>query len=329
MERISSAEPMTEETREPALRPKSLNDFIGQDSLKQNLKIFISAAKLRAESLDHIIFYGPPGLGKTTLSQIVAAEMGVNIKFTSGPMVSKTGDLAAILTNLQKNDVLFIDEIHRLNSAVEELLYPAMEDYAIDLIIGDGPAARTVKINLPPFTLIGATTRMGMLSNPLRDRFGIPLKLEFYSFKELRQVIERGAKLLNMDILAEAAEELAKCSRGTPRIAIRLLKRIRDFAEHANSKVIALEMVKHSLLLLGIDELGLDRLDYNYMNYIARHYKSNPVGIENIAAGLAEDKDTIEDVIEPYLMQIGFLTRTPRGRVLTDQCLEYLQKNNH
>lgn len=323
-EYVTSSMESLEDLADVALRPKSLADFIGQEKLKENLNVFITATKLRKEPLDHILFYGPPGLGKTTLSQIVAHELKVNIRVTSGPMISKVGELAAILTNLQPNDVLFIDEIHRLSASVEELLYPAMEDYVIDLIIGEGPAARTVKVNLPPFTLIGATTRMGLLSNPLRDRFGIPLKLEFYSVGELTKVITRGATLMKIGISQEAAEELAKSSRGTPRIAMRLLRRIRDFAHYGNKSVVDSAMVKSALVALGIDALGLDKLDYSYINYIARNYKTGPVGIETIAAGLSEDRDTIEDVIEPYLMQIGFIARTQRGRVLTETCIQYI-----
>ncbi|MDJ1407678.1 MAG: Holliday junction branch migration DNA helicase RuvB [Candidatus Midichloria sp.] len=324
---VTSSMESLEDLTDVALRPKNLADFIGQEKLKDNLNVFITATKLRKEPLDHILFYGPPGLGKTTLSQIVAHELKVNIRVTSGPMISKVGELAAILTNLQQNDVLFIDEIHRLSASVEELLYPAMEDYVIDLIIGEGPAARTVKINLPPFTLIGATTRMGLLSNPLRDRFGIPLKLEFYSIGELIKVIIRGATLIKIGISQEAAEGLAKSSRGTPRIAMRLLRRIRDFAHYDNKSVVDTAMVKSALVALGIDALGLDRLDYSYINYIARNYKIGPVGIETIAAGLSEDRDTIEEVIEPYLMQIGFVARTPRGRVLTETCIQYINND--
>lgn len=306
-----------------SLRPRSFHDFIGQSQLKENLGVFIQAAKLRNEALDHVLFYGPPGLGKTTLSQIIANEIGVDIKITSGPMISKTGDLAAILTNLQDREVLFIDEIHRLPAAVEELLYPAMEDYAIDLIIGEGPTARSVKINLPQFTLIGATTRMGLLSNPLRDRFGIPLKLDFYSIEELQRVIMRGSLLMKIEIETEAAEKLAKCARGTPRIAMRMLRRIRDFAHHKQREIIDLELIFSSLFALGIDNLGLDQLDYRYMLYIHKNYGIGAVGIETIAAGLAEDRDTIEDVVEPYLMQIGFLARTSRGRMLTESGISY------
>ena len=326
--RISVLEKYPDDVVDTTLRPKNLTEFVGQEKLKDNLNVFITAAKKRKEPLDHILFYGPPGLGKTTLSQIVAQELNVNIRVTSGPMLAKTGELAALLSNLQAHDVLFIDEIHRLNSAVEELLYSAMEDYTIDLIIGEGPAARTVKINLSPFTLIGATTRMGMLSNPLRDRFGISLKLGFYSVNELNSVIKRGATLMKMVINNDAAEALARCARGTPRIAMRFFRRIRDFVHYNNKNIIDLAMVQNALLAMGVDSLGLDKLDYSYINYIAKNYKTNPVGIETIAAGLSEDKDTIEDVIEPYLMQLGFIARTPRGRVLTDICIQYINNNN-
>lgn len=321
---ISSTIKLADEQGEIQLRPKTIDEFIGQEKLKQNLKIFINAAKDRQEALDHVLFYGPPGLGKTTLSQIIAYELKVGFKVTSGPMLSKTGELAALLTNLQTNDVLFIDEIHRLNPSVEELLYSAMEDYSIDLIIGDGPAARTVKINLPSFTLIGATTRLGLLTNPLKDRFGIPIKLDFYSIKELKFVVQRSTVLLKINIDEDAALRLAQCSRGTPRIAIRLLRRIRDFAHYNNTEAIDIKLVESSLESMGIDNMGLDSLDYKYMEYIAQNYDGRAVGIETIAAGLSEDRDTIEDTIEPYLMQIGFVARTTRGRILTDQCLNYI-----
>ena len=315
--------PQSEEN-ELTLRPKKLNEFIGQHDLKKNLSIFINATKARGEALDHVLFYGPPGLGKTTLSQIIANELEVGVKMSSGPVLTKSGDLAAILTNLQENDVLFIDEIHRLPSAVEEVLYSAMEDFYIDIIIGEGPAARAVKISLPKFTLVGATTRLGLLTNPLKDRFGIPLKLDFYNREELVKVVERGAILYNINIDMQAAFELAKRSRGTPRIAMRLLKRVRDFAEHLKSAKVGLEEIKETLNSLDIDEFGLDKLDRKYINYIAENYKGGPVGIETIAAGLSEDKDTLEDTIEPYLLQIGFLARTPRGRMLTEACLKHL-----
>lgn len=322
--RLIEGQKTEDEINEGQLRPQKLADFIGQAQLKKNLGVFINAAKARKESLDHVLFYGPPGLGKTTLSQIISRELGVGFKSTSGPILSKAGDLAAILTNLQENDVLFIDEIHRLPTAVEEMLYPAMEDFTIDLIIGEGPAARTVKINLPKFTLIGATTRLGLLSNPLRDRFGIPLKLDFYQIEELQKVVERGSNILNIKLIEEASHEVARCSRGTPRVAIRLLRRIRDFAEFKNPDVINHTFVKDSLKSLGVDSNGLDAFDHKYLNYIAENYAGGPVGVETIAAALAEDKNTIEDTIEPYLMQIGFLARTPRGRILTSTAVKYL-----
>ncbi len=312
------------EENELTLRPKKLGEFIGQHDLKKNLSIYINAAKARNEALDHVLFYGPPGLGKTTLSQIIANELGVGVKMSSGPIITKSGDLAAILTSLQENDVFFIDEIHRLPTAVEEVLYSAMEDFSIDLIIGEGPAARAVKISLPKFTLVGATTRLGLLSNPLRDRFGIPLKLDFYNCNELVKVIERGARLYNINIELKAASELAKRSRGTPRIAMRLLKRVRDFAEYLNSAKVGVEEINETLNSLDIDNFGLDKLDRKYLKYIAENYKGGPVGIETIAASMSEDKDTLEDTIEPYLLQIGFLARTPRGRVLTEVCMKYL-----
>lgn len=313
-----------DEVSEGHLRPQKLTDFIGQSQLKKNLSVFINAAKSRKESLDHVLFYGPPGLGKTTLSQIISRELGVGFKSTSGPILSKAGDLAAILTNLQENDVLFIDEIHRLPTAVEEMLYSAMEDFTIDLIIGEGPAARTVKINLPRFTLVGATTRLGLLSNPLRDRFGIPLKLDFYQVNELQKVVERGAGILNMQVIEQASHEIAQCARGTPRVAIRLLRRVRDFAEFKNPAGIDIAFVKESLNALGVDANGLDAFDHKYLRFVAENYAGGPVGVETIAAALAEDKNTIEDTIEPYLMQIGFLARTPRGRVLTTTAVKYL-----
>lgn len=283
--------------------------------------MFLEAAKSRGEALDHVVLYGPPGLGKTTLSQIVAQELGVDIRITAGPILTKAGDLAAILTNLKPNDVLFIDEIHRLPIAVEEVLYSAMEDYALDLVIGEGPAARSVRISLPKFTLIGATTRLGLLSNPLKDRFGIPLKLDFYNPKELQQIVERGAKVLDVSISSEAAGHIAKCSRGTPRISLRLLRRVRDFSHASGEHEISVAMVLQSLKNLGVDELGLDGLDRKYINYIAKHYNGGPVGIETISAGVAEDRDTIEDTVEPFLMQIGFLNRTPKGRELSNAAL--------
>lgn len=309
---------------ENSLRPLNLNDFIGQEETKHNLKVFLEAAKIRSESLDHTLFYGPPGLGKTTLSHIIANEMGVGFKSTSGPILSKAGDLAAILTNLQPNDVLFIDEIHRLHSTVEEVLYSAMEDFKLDIIIGEGPAARTIKIDLPKFTLVAATTRLGLLSNPLRDRFGIPLKLNFYRPDELSRIITRDAKILNVNIDDNAAFEIAKRSRGTARIAIRLLKRVRDFAIVANKKTIDKEIVDTSLDRLNIDKIGLDSSDIKYLTFIANNYHGGPVGIDTIAAALSEERDSIEDTIEPYLIQCGFLNKTPKGRTITDIAYEHL-----
>lgn len=309
---------------ENSLRPVLLNDFIGQYELKDNLKVFIESSKIRQESLDHVLFYGPPGLGKTTLSHIIANEIGVGFKSTSGPILSKAGDLAAILTNLQANDVLFIDEIHRLHPSVEEVLYSAMEDFKLDIIIGEGPAARTIKIDLPRFTLIGATTRLGLLSNPLRDRFGIPLKLNFYTFEELSKIVKRDCLLLNTKISEEGAIEIAKRSRGTPRVAIRLLKRVRDFAIVAKKEEIDKEIVDLALSRLKVDNMGLDTSDLKYLNFIIKNYNGGPVGIDTISAGLSEERDSIEDTIEPYLIQCGFINKTPRGRVITQTAYNHL-----
>ena len=310
-----------------SLRPHALDDFIGQNKIIQNLKIFIGASQLRKESLDHVMFYGPPGLGKTTLAQIISNELNSNIKITSGPMLSKAKDLAAILTNIEKNDILFIDEIHRSSSYVEEILYSAMEDFCIDLIIGEGPSARTVKINLPKFTLIAATTRLGLLSNPLRDRFGIIFKLDFYSTKDLQNVINRAASILHLRISQEASQKISRCSRGTPRIAIKLLKRIRDYANYKKNDLVDINLVQLSFKQLGIDPIGLDILDYKYINFIMNNYNSGPVGISTIAAGLSEEKDTIQDTVEPYLLQIGFLNRSSKGRLLTKLCIKYIYNN--
>ncbi len=322
---IKNKEKTENDSIENTLRPLFLSDFIGQHKIKENLKVFIESAKIRKETLDHTLFYGPPGLGKTTLSQIIAHEMGVGFKGTSGPIISKAGDLAAILTNLQPNDILFIDEIHRLHTSVEEVLYSAMEDYKLDIIIGEGPAARTIKIDLPKFTLVGATTRLGLLSNPLRDRFGIPLKLNFYTPEELQKIVERDCEILNISISSEASYEVAKRSRGTPRIAIRLLKRVRDFAIVAKKNEIDLEIVKLALERLNVDEIGLDSSDIKYLKFIIENYDGGPVGIDTISAGLSEERDSIEDTIEPYLIQQGFINKTPRGRVATQNAYKHLK----
>jgi Holliday junction DNA helicase RuvB len=306
------------------IRPQVLADFVGQSKAKENLKVFIDAAKKRSSTLDHVLLYGPPGLGKTTIAQIVSHELNVNFRATSGPMLTKAGDLAAILTNLQENDVLFIDEIHRLNTAVEEVLYPAMEDFNMDLIIGEGPAARTVRIDLPRFTLVGATTRIGLLTNPLRDRFGIPLRLEFYEIKELVDVIKRGAKIIGGSLSDDGALEIARRSRGTPRIALRLLRRVWDFACVSESKTIDKKIADNALGRLEVDNFGLDSADIRYLKYIADNYDGGPVGVETISAGLSEQRDSIEETIEPYLLQQGFIQRTPRGRCLTAKAFAHL-----
>ena len=323
-EKTMTPHALESDQQESSIRPESLQEFIGQSKIKKNLQIFIKAAKERNEALDHVLFYGPPGLGKTTLSQIISKELGVGFKMASGPSITKSGELAAILTNLEKDDVFFIDEIHRLHPSVEEVLYSAMEDYTIDVIIGDGPTARVMKIGIPKFTLIGATTKLGSLSNPLRDRFGIPIKLDFYSHDELQKVIERGMQILGNDISKEASAQLAKSSRGTPRIAMRLLRRVRDFSHFQNEDIISLKTIEKTMYNLEIDSLGLDSLDHKYLRYISDNYKGGPVGIETIAAGLSEDKDTIEDTVEPYLMQIGFIARTPKGRQLSHLALSHL-----
>ncbi|XVN42983.1 MAG: Holliday junction branch migration DNA helicase RuvB [Candidatus Rickettsia vulgarisii] len=310
--------------QEFSLRPNYLKKFVGQQQIKENLSVFIQAAKNRSEQLDHTLFYGPPGLGKTTLAQIISKEMGVNFKSTSGPAISKAADLAAILTNLQDNDILFIDEIHRLSTNIEETLYQAMEDFALDIIIGEGPSARSVKINLPNFTLVGATTRLGLLGNPLRDRFGIPLRLNFYNVEELKLVLYRVSQLLEIALTNDALEEIAKRSRGTPRIAIRLIKRIRDFASVDNKIEIDQEIVNIALNRLEVDKIGLDSNDYRYLKFIADNYSGGPVGIETIAAALSEQRDAVEETIEPYLIQIGFLQRTPRGRILSKLAFDHL-----
>lgn len=313
-----------EKTEEGPLRPATLDEFIGQQSLRENLRVFIEACKSRKDAMDHVLLFGPPGLGKTTLAQIVARELGVGFRATSGPVIAKSGDLAAILTNLEPNDVLFIDEIHRLNPAVEEILYPAMEDRKLDLIIGEGPAARSVQIELSPFTLIGATTRSGLLTTPLRDRFGIPLRLEFYGAEDLSFIVTRAAKLLKMNMTEQGALEIAKRSRGTPRIAGRLTRRVRDFAHAGKAKKIDKTLVDAALQKLDVDGSGLDSMDRRYLACIAENYGGGPVGVETLAAFLSEQRDMIEDVIEPYLMQQGLVQRTPRGRCLSVKGFEYL-----
>ncbi len=313
-----------EDAAEASLRPQSLADFIGQKASRENLAIFIEAARHRGEALDHVLLHGPPGLGKTTLSQIVSRELGVGFRATSGPVIQRAGDLAAILTNLQPRDVLFIDEIHRLQPAIEEILYPAMEDFQLDLIIGEGPAARSVRIDLAPFTLVGATTRAGLLATPLRDRFGIPLRLIFYTAEELELIVSRGAQKLGFALTAEGAREIARRSRGTPRIAGRLLRRVRDFALVQKASPVTAEIADAALLRLEVDRLGLDAMDRRYLRRIAEHHAGGPVGVETLAAALAEARDTLEDVIEPYLIQEGLVLRTSRGRMLGERGWRHL-----
>jgi holliday junction DNA helicase RuvB len=313
-----------DDAAEGSLRPQRLTEFVGQQQARSNLSVFIEAARARREPLDHVLFVGPPGLGKTTLAQIVARELGVNFRATSGPVIVKAGDLAALLTNLEERDVLFIDEIHRLNPAVEEILYPAMEDFQLDLIIGEGPAARSVKIDLAKFTLIGATTRAGLITNPLRDRFGIPVRLNFYSVGELEQIVNRGARVLGIGMTADGANEIARRARGTPRIAGRLLRRVRDFALVAGASAIDRAAADRALVELEVDAAGLDAMDRRYLTMIAEHYGGGPVGIETIAAALSEPRDAIEEIIEPFLIQRGFLQRTPRGRLLTSHAFRHL-----
>lgn len=323
-ERLVSPVQLEEESFDSELRPQTLSDFVGQEREKSNLKIFIDAARARAEALDHVLFVGPPGLGKTTLAQIVAREMGVNFRSTSGPVIAKAGDLAALLTNLEPRDVLFIDEIHRLSPAVEEILYPAMEDYQLDLMIGEGPSARSVKVELSRFTLVGATTRSGLLTTPLRDRFGIPVRLEFYTVEELESVVQRGAKVLRLPITPDGAREIAKRSRGTPRIAGRLLRRVRDFACIGKTGIVDAKVADAALCRLNIDASGLDGIDLRYLLCIAEKFSGGPVGVDTIAAALNEQRDLLEDIVEPYLIQQGFVQRTPRGRALTGLSWSYL-----
>jgi holliday junction DNA helicase RuvB len=323
-ERMLAAARRDEDQAETSLRPQTLSEFIGQAKVCSNLKVFIEAAHGRREALDHVLFAGPPGLGKTTLAQIVARELGVNFRATSGPVIAKAGDLAALLTNLEDRDVLFIDEIHRLNPAVEEILYPALEDFQLDLIIGEGPAARSVRIDLARFTLIGATTRTGLLTTPLRERFGIPIRLDFYGVPELEEIVRRGARLLSLPLSAEGAHEIARRARGTPRVAGRLLRRVRDFASVEGASAVDARLADRALARLEVDGRGLDALDHRYLRCIAVNYGGGPVGIETLAAALSEPRDAIEEIIEPYLIQQGFIARTPRGRVLTAGAFAHL-----
>lgn len=332
-DRLISPLVLPEDKQNPHLpvstRPEHLDDFIGQESVKQNLKVFIEAAKKRKEALDHVLLFGPPGLGKTTLASIIAKELEVNFKATSAPMISKSGDLAAILTNLEANDVLFIDEIHRLNPAIEEVLYSAMEDFQLDLIIGEGPSARSVKIDLQPFTLVGATTRSGLLSNPLRDRFGIPLRLDFYTHEDLQKIVLRGAHLLNMPISQDGALEIAKRSRGTPRVAGRLLRRVCDFGLVSGGEEVNSALADTALKRLDVDHFGLDAFDRRYLSCIAQNYGGGPVGADTLSAALSEERDTIEEVVEPFLLKIGFIQRTPRGRIISETGYKYLGLPRH
>ena len=323
-ELITRSVSLPEDAGDGSLRPRFLNEYIGQERAKENLRIFIQAAKMRGESLDHVLLHGPPGLGTTTLAAVIANERGVNMRITSGPTIEKPGDLAALLTNLQENDILFVDEIHRMNRAVEEILYPAMEDFAIDIIIGKGPSANSIRLDLPKFTLIGATTRSGQLSAPLRDRFGVVLRLELYTPEELRRIVERSARILGIPIESAGADEIARRSRGTPRIANRILRRIRDFAQVTANGVITRDVADKALNRLEIDHLGLDALDRRMLRSIIEYYSGGPVGVETLAATINEESVTLEDVYEPYLLQQGFLTRTPRGRCVTQKAYEHL-----
>ncbi|NYA24886.1 Holliday junction branch migration DNA helicase RuvB [Haemophilus haemolyticus] len=325
---ISGQAKFDEDIIDRAIRPKLLSDYVGQPQVREQMDIFIKAAKLRQDALDHLLIFGPPGLGKTTLANIVANEMGVNIRTTSGPVLEKAGDLAAMLTNLEPHDVLFIDEIHRLSPAIEEVLYPAMEDYQLDIMIGEGPAARSIKLDLPPFTLVGATTRAGSLTSPLRDRFGIVQRLEFYSVEDLTSIVARSAGCLNLELEQQAAFEVARRSRGTPRIANRLLRRVRDYADVRNGGIISVDVAKQALSMLDVDDAGFDYLDRKLLSAVIERFDGGPVGLDNLAAAIGEERDTIEDVLEPYLIQQGFLQRTSRGRIATSQTYRHfgLQK---
>jgi Holliday junction DNA helicase RuvB len=322
--RLSTSEFLEEDVAEVSLRPQTLKDFTGQAPVRANLSVFIEAARTRGDAMDHVLLFGPPGLGKTTLAQIVARELGVGFRTTSGPIIARAGDLAALLTNLQPRDVLFIDEIHRLSPAIEEILYPAMEDFKLDIMIGEGPSARSIQIELPPFTLVGATTRSGLLTQPLRERFGIPLRLMFYEVEDLRRMVKRGADLLGFELSDDGAIEIARRSRGTPRIAGRLLRRIRDFAAVAGQTIVTADVANLALNRLEVDRLGLEAQDQRYLQLMVDFYKGGPVGVETLAAALAEQTETLEEVIEPYLIQQGLIQRTPRGRMLTDLAYEHL-----